>query len=689
MLAALLGLILEQSVTVGTGSNSYVGGIAGYNSFGTISNSYNTGSVTSSVTGIGSYLYVGGIAGGNSEGTISNCYNTGSVTGTSSGTDVGGIAGDNSSGTISNCFVAYSGTAITIQGYTVGGVVGNSGGTVTNCYYDSGITITGTQSDPIVGTAESGLSAKLQSTNNNIPDHTVLKSWDFRRIWTYPSDEGFPTLRTGMEYIFSGEGTESKPYKINNEKDLDGLSRNIYSGYTKYNSANYIVTAPIDATSLSNTWIPIGDYTTDTRIFSGVFDGGGYEITFGDVVVTTDYAGLFGYNNGTIKNLGIHWNSLTGTGTDTGSESFVGGIAGRNDGTISNSYNTGSVEGSSSMVGGIVGGNIGTISNCYNTGSVTGTGSFSAVGGIAGLNFGTISNSYNTGSVTGSVEGSSSMVGGIVGVNVVTISNCYNTGSVKGTDSSSTVGGIAGMNEGTISNCYNTGSVTGTGSSSMVGGIVGGNAGIISNCFVAYSGTAITIQGNTVGGVVCNNDSNATVTNCYYDSGIQFKNASGGSATSVIITGVIVVDNLNNIVTDANQFLGGDKWTTAEVENPWDTTEEYKWDFETVWTFQGSKTGFPVLKAFAKNITVEFTINNTTDNNLLVVFKYGDKICAFNVIGSRTFSFVADVNCQISIIGKNSSHTLLVNSATQTTDNNVYTFTLQVGNNNIVLEINK
>ena len=73
----------------------------------------------------------------------------------------------------------------------------------------------------------------------------------------------------------------------------------------------------------------------------------------------------------------------------------------------------------------------------------------------------------------------------------------------------------------------------------------------------------------------------------------------------------------------------------------------------------------------------------------MVVFKYGDKVCAFNVIGSRTFSFVADVNCQISIIGKNSSHTLLVNSATQTTDNNVYTFTLQVGNNNIVLEINK
>ena len=67
-----------------TGSNG-VGGVAGHNS-SSITDCYNTGSVTGKD-------YVGGVAGSNSGfGTVTNCYNTGSVTGKNK---VGGVAGYN------------------------------------------------------------------------------------------------------------------------------------------------------------------------------------------------------------------------------------------------------------------------------------------------------------------------------------------------------------------------------------------------------------------------------------------------------------------------------------------------------------------------------------------------------------------------------------------------------------------
>ncbi|MFI3165028.1 MAG: right-handed parallel beta-helix repeat-containing protein, partial [Bacillota bacterium] len=78
----------------------YVGGVVGPNS-GTVSNCYNTGTVTGSTVGIG------GVAGYNF-GSVSNCYNTGNVTGDS---NVGGVVGSNN-GTVSNCY-AFSGISVT------------------------------------------------------------------------------------------------------------------------------------------------------------------------------------------------------------------------------------------------------------------------------------------------------------------------------------------------------------------------------------------------------------------------------------------------------------------------------------------------------------------------------------------------------------------------------------------------
>ena len=109
-----------------TGSVSGIGtagGVSGYNDNGSITNCYNTGNVS------GSSGFVGGVSGCNSEGTIINSYNAGSVSGLEF---VGGVSGDNSKGTITNCY--NIGSVSGSEGY-VGGVNGyNNGGTITNSY---------------------------------------------------------------------------------------------------------------------------------------------------------------------------------------------------------------------------------------------------------------------------------------------------------------------------------------------------------------------------------------------------------------------------------------------------------------------------------------------------------------------------------------------------------------------------
>ena len=122
-------------------ANDYVGGIVGYNSNGTVSNCFNSGTVT----GTGTYFYaaVGGIVGDN-DGTVSNCTNSGTVTGTDA--YVGGIVGYNSSdGEVSNCSNGGTVTGTGTYFYVaVGGIVGyNDYGTVSNCSNSGAVTGTG------------------------------------------------------------------------------------------------------------------------------------------------------------------------------------------------------------------------------------------------------------------------------------------------------------------------------------------------------------------------------------------------------------------------------------------------------------------------------------------------------------------------------------------------------------------
>ena len=253
-------------------------------------------------------------------------------------------------------------------------------------------------------------------------------------------------------------------YVVNNENSWINVTQNILPSNPNANiklEADILLNDTTDWTSWNenttglNSWTPIG---TSSQPFTGTLDGDGHSVSGIYVNSEADFQGLVGFlgSGGTLQNLGVKASYIKGG-------SYVGGVCGENQGTVT---------------------------NCYNSGSVTGV---YRVGGLCGDNYyGTQNNCYNTGSVTGR-----DMVGGLCGMNGSIVTNCYNTGSVAGTNS---VGGVCGSNMwGTVTNCYNTGSVTGTGN--YVGGVCEdtrfsgvNNCYYIDTCGAAGDGTSKTAE---------------------------------------------------------------------------------------------------------------------------------------------------------------------------------------------------
>ena len=133
---------------------SYVGGLVGWQHYGTVSNSYSTGSV------IGDEQ-IGGLVGG-SWGVVSNSYLTGSVIGNE---HVGGLLGGNW-GSVSSC---YSTGNVTGGGGLnkggVGGLVGGNWGGVSRCYSTGNVT-GGLEVGGLVGWQHYGTVSKSYSTGS-------------------------------------------------------------------------------------------------------------------------------------------------------------------------------------------------------------------------------------------------------------------------------------------------------------------------------------------------------------------------------------------------------------------------------------------------------------------------------------------------------------------------------------------
>ena len=294
---------------------------------------------------------------------------------------------------------------------------------------------------------------------------------------------------------WSGYGTKDSPYIIEYASQLDLLASNVngFTDYTDYTDTYFELGQDIeyshitnwdDAASTENNYTPIGIYVTqdakhyNSRIFNGHFDGKGHRIS-----------GLRNYN----ETNGQYSCGYRGVFGKIGTAGSVSGVI-LDDTRITGYY----------IIGGIAGQNDGTISDCHVTDHVNiyiniSDNNATYYGGIAGLNGeGTISGCTSAVSITSKI---------VQGTGISTPTS-YHVGSI--------IGGIAGSNKKTIKDCLYLGSTLE--GKKTLGAIVGHNIGALENCFY----TSTTLQGmdmeendienaqSTLGG----SGNDATATNC-------------------------------------------------------------------------------------------------------------------------------------------------------------------------------
>ncbi|SEM62677.1 The GLUG motif-containing protein [Paenibacillus sp. OV219] len=501
-LAGYSGDSISDSHATGnvTSTGAYLGGLVGFNGR-PISGSYATGNVSGTSQSSPSNN-VGGLVGYNIGGTISTSYAIGAVSGNQ---NAGGLVGQNDSGIIGDdCFYRMETTSLS-SGTAIGTTKLNDVGVGLEYSVNDGefTSIDATSVDfsglnvgdvihvrviadaseilltvgltDIRGATPPVLSAdEADNQTANDIELTFEDDLAWREAITavedgdtalvegsqYTIETGKITIAAGvlaqgdhtitvtatgyddvqvdqsvnLKYAGAGAGTLSDPYQI---ATADQLNQVRY-----FLGASFKLTATIDLSTYTN-WEPVGN--NDAR-FEGSLDGNGFQIINLHINRSAiQYQGLVGVvgSSGKLTNMQLRDVSIQAD------EAFIGSLAGRNYGTISNSSvtGTGTVHGGN-FVGGLVGWNEGTFTSSYATVYVSTAGAYS--GGLAGYSKGTVSNSYATGNVDGFYTSA-----GLVGQNEGHISNSYYTGIATGT---SFVGGLVGQNftSNNTNNYYNS-----------------------------------------------------------------------------------------------------------------------------------------------------------------------------------------------------------------------------------------
>ena len=462
---------------------------------------------------------------------------------------------------------------------------------------------------------------------------------------------------------FDGNGKTISGLYIDSDADYQGLF-----GYLSTEGDN---TVTVQNLSVSG--------TVSGKMYVGGIVGYNFSGTVTNCAFSGSVSGTYTYVGGVVgyNSNGIVINSYN-TGEVSGSNT-VGGVVGSNSSSasVTNSYNTGKVSGSKT-VGGVVGNNSfrATVTNCYNTGNVSGpySGSDSNVGGVVGRNGGTVTGCYflkdtagsgigNEGSAAGAavvedldalcgkfkdtttwsinpvlgrpvlnknweggdgspdspyeistadqLENFRDIVNGASGnpaawavlMNDIDLSSVCGAELSNGTswepignsirnsyegtfdgdghtisglyinNTSDNYQGLFGrVNGGTVQDLSVSGSVKGD---DYVGGVVGYNySGIVTGCIFSGSGSVSGVTGSDyVGGVVGDNGSSASVENCYNTGSVN------GSADSSSVGGVVgdnsgTVKNCYNTdaVSGSGWYVGGVVGSNSgTVENCYNT----------------------------------------------------------------------------------------------------------------------
>ena len=365
--------------------------------------------------------------------------------------------------------------------------------------------------------------------------------------------------------------------------------------------------------------------------------------------------GLFGIvgGQGVVKNLDLK-NIDMNSGSSNEVYPCGGGIvAYLLNGTVDSSFVSGRINANrTSFAGGLVGQNArGTISNSTNKVVITHTGEYTGyyVGGIVGKNGGTVSNCINYAVMSGSGVKSIGVigtVGGIVGYNIGgTVLECVNVGNIhvdmktemSTRNAEARTGGIVGFNyKGSVSKCANYGSMKAQASSELskdydtgtliinypeAGGIVGVSLdGLVENVvnYGTVEATCPNVENNAAAGGIVGVLNNSGITNGYSMATVQSNNMAGSlvgmAKDTSSLSGIYAVDgdklktvaSIDSLATisETKDITKADAGNSSFVDllNQKDSSDK-------IWSRCAEK-GLPIIASLAEYMCSEDLLSN-------------------------------------------------------------------------------
>ena len=592
-----------------------IGGVVGYALSSTITNCYNTGSVSgrSSVGGVVGYTY--------SYSTITNCYNTGTIEGT--GDYVGGVVGYALSSTITNCYNTGS-----VSGRSsVGGVVGYAGADLTNCYNTGTVEGTGEYVGGVVGWASNSTIANCYNTGSVSGENSVggvvgRAGDDVTNCYNTGTVEGTDNVGGVVGYISSSSTTVSNVYNtgsVSGSSNVGGVVGQPYSSATISNTyyggdceaiggikgedvdgqAEYLDNLEVLAKNEewylnSSNWNRSYPWNFET-VWAFVSGAPNYVVNNGYPVLQsfgmTKHEIIYWTDEYVQTKLGVDFDNYTLT-QDTSASATTYLIQSETDlaflswtiytGNAYNNHVSGSYYYSDVYFKqtknldlsayywqpiGIYFTRDGTSARRYFSGNYDGGGhTVSGVFTPAGTGSG-----YSYQGLFGYVNGSSAQLATIQNIGVIGsfVQGSFRVGGVVGEASvystitncyntgsvngaNEVVGGVVGRADATVSNVYNTGSVSG---SSNVGGVVGYASSSSATVSNAYNTGIVSGSGNYVGGVVGNANS-LTVSNVYNTGTVE---GTGGRVGGVVgyAYSATITNVYNTGLVSGNSQVGG------------------------------------------------------------------------------------------------------------------------------------
>ncbi|AEC02471.1 fimbrillin family protein [Parasphaerochaeta coccoides] len=552
----VIGGIIGQNNGTITGSTSYVrikatgnssGGVAGQHLSGVIENS-------SAIVTLNGSDIVGGLVGKNSA-SITGSSAAGTVSG---GQYVGGLVGQNDSGkTISNSYVRMS--SVTGTSSHVGGFVGRNQGTVTNSDTTRASIVYSVQGQNTVGGFVGANTGTESSITKAIVYYGKVSGTGTTSIST--GTGGFAGHQTATITDSKAIGMDASALVTANGRVGGFVGTNTGAIERSHAETNGNITGTADNSVGGFVGYTTGNISNSSATVQGFISG------------ANDYVGGFG---GYIS-ASMTGNSAFTGGNILGAANWVGGFAGALHGPVSYSHSRtmGKISGGGAYsVGGFIGHSAADVSNCFSEAStVTGT---AYIGGFIGYKASsTVKESY---ALVNSVVSITDRAGGFVGYHVAgSITDSYvivnNAVSALG-GAGAWAGGFAGMNSASVSYSYAVvnGSVTGL---RNIGGFASTSlARDIKNSFTVVQ------QVTAINGAVSRLIGDTAVTSTTNRAYTSVASISGNSETTVHL----------DLQKDASWFKGA---TNFSVSANWTGGV---WD-ASIWDFPAGK--YPILKNVA------------------------------------------------------------------------------------------